>query len=275
LPERPSGCFAQKVPVTFSRGGFTLIELLVVVTVIGALTALMLPAIQSARQAARKASCSNHLRQIGLGLHSHHDGYNHFPPGGIELRTFASPQGRQLAWSAYLLPFIEQQPLYDRIDFKKAFDSPENAEAAAEIVPTYLCPSVARFSYRVDGRGACDYGGIYGERITGPNSPPKGAMLYDRRLRIRDIRDGTAHTLIVSEDAQWKDGQWINARNLFDQAFPINHAPAFENDIRSKHPGGANGLFVDGSARFLDEDMEMDVLAAICTRDGGEPIEGF
>lgn len=99
-------------------------------------------------------------------------------------------------------------------------------------------------------------------------------MLYDRRVSIREITDGTSTTLIVSEDGGWKDGQWINGRNLFDQAYAINYRPPPgqppENEIRSDHPGGANGAFCDGSARFLSENMDVRVLEAIITRAGGE-----
>lgn len=257
------------------RHGLTLIELLVVVGIVGVLIGLLLPAVQAAREAARQTSCSNHLRQIGIGLHGYHEAHECFPPGGIEPISPRWPDGRQLAWSAFLLPYIEQQALHARIDFGKAFHSQANAAAAAEVVPTYLCPSVIRASNLVEGRAACDYGGIYGERITGPNSPPKGTMLYDRAISIQQVPDGTSTTLIVSEDGGWLDGQWINARNVFDQAFAINRAPPFENDIRSEHAGGANALFCDGSARFLDERMQLRTLAAICTRDGGEIVGEF
>lgn len=267
--------------------GFTLVELLVVVAVVGVLISLLLPAVQAARQAARRVSCSNNLRQIGVGLHGYHGVHKAFPPGCIEFRLNPGDLSkRQLAWSALLLPYIEQRPLFERIDFDQAFDGQANAEEAAEIVITYLCPSVARRSPRVDGRGACDYGGIAGERIGYPDRPPfpprpnnpfdgKGTMFYNRAVRIKEVTDGTATTLIVSEDSGWKDGQWINGRNIFDQAFGINAAPPFENDIRSEHPRGANGLFCDGSARFLDEQMELRVLAAICTRAGREMVEEF
>jgi len=255
--------------------GFTLVELLVVIVIVGILISLLLPAVQAARNAARRISCCNNLRQMGVGLHGYHDTNKSFPPGGIEQRSARFPKGRQLAWSAFLLPYLEQGSLHELVDFDKAFDSEENAVAAAQVVTTYLCPSVPRNSNLVHGRGACDYGGIYGERITGSNFPPKGTMLYNRTICIREIADGTACTLIVSEDSAWQDGQWINALNVFDQAFPINKAPAFENDIRSKHPGGANGLFCDGSVRFLDERMELRILAAICTRAGEEIISSF
>ncbi len=258
-----------------ATAAFTLLELLVAIAIIGVLLALLLPAVQAARSAARRTSCVNNLHQIGVALHGYHEKHGSFPPGGVEPRAIAGPEGRQLAWSAFLLPHLEQTSSHDRIDFAKAFDSSENAAAAAEIVPIYLCPSSSRESHLIDGRGACDYGGIYGERISGPNSPPKGTMLYDRVVRIRDIPDGTSHTLIVSEDSNWKDGQWINALNVFDQAFPINRAPSFENDIRSEHAGGANAAFCDGSARFLAEDMDLKTLAAICTRAGGEIVNDF
>ena len=262
--------------------GFSLVELLVVIATIGLLTGILLPAIQSSRETARRMTCLNNLHQIGLGMLAFHDDFKRFPKGGEEMRllrnpdgTLRYPNGKQLAWSAYILPYVELQTLAKRIDFKKAFDSPENASAAAEIVPLYLCPSNPRKTYLVSGRGACDYGGIYGERIIGTNSPPRGVMLYDKYVSIREIIDGTSHTIMVSEDSGWPEGQWINGRNVFDQAFPINQAPSFENDMRSKHIHGVNGLFCDGNARFISEDIESRILAAICTRNGKELVGEF
>jgi hypothetical protein len=210
---------------------------------------------------------------MGLALQLYHSALACFPPGGIEFRTQLRPNGRQLAWSVFLLPYLEQQPLYDRLDTSKGFDAPENAAAAATVLAVYICPSVPRGFERQSGRGGCLYGGIYGERITSPNDPPKGMMLYDRSLTIAEILDGTANTLIISEDSGFSDSQWINARNIFDQAYAINQAPSFENDIRSEHPSGAHGLFCGGSVRFLYETMDLRTLAAICTRAGREVVE--
>jgi len=254
------------------RGGFTLIELLVVLAIIGVLIGLLLPAVQAAREAANRAQCLNNLRQMGLACHAYHDTERRFPPGGWEWRPFRNTTRRQLAWSMLLLPHLEQRPLFDDLNMAAAYDAPENATGAATVLSVYLCPSSRREDVRVEGRGASDYGGIFGERITSPNQPPKGAMLYDRPLPISAIRDGTSNTLLVSEDTAMIDGQWINGRNVFDQAFAINAAPPFENDIRSDHPGGANALFGDGSARFLKETMDLRPLAAICTRAGGEVV---
>jgi prepilin-type processing-associated H-X9-DG protein len=178
--------------------------------------------------------------------------------------------GRQFAWSVFLLPYIEQESLHRQLDTSKAFDAAANAPAAAAVLSVYICPSVPQGDGLKQGRGPCQYGGIYGERIASPNNPPKGTMLYDQAISIAQIPDGTSSTLIVAEDCDFTDGQWINGLNVFDQAFAINQAPSYENDIRSKHPHGANGAFCDGSVHFLAEDMALPVLAAICTRAGGE-----
>ena len=252
-------------------GGFTLIELIVVIAAVSILLGLLLIALQAARAAAERLSCSNNLRQIGVAAHSYHSLAERFPPGAVEPRPLWR-NGRQFAWSALLLPQLELVSVADRIDFRKPFDHAVNGQAAAVFVPVFLCPSTPRSSPLHKGRGACDYGGIFGERISSPNEPPKGVMLFDRGMRIEEIRDGTSNTLMISEDADFPDGQWINGRNVFDQAFPINRAPSFENDIRSRHPHGANGLFADGSVRFLSESMTLELLGAICTRAGRESV---
>lgn len=252
--------------------GFTIVELLVVIGIIGVLVSLTIPAVSSAREASRRTGCANNLRQIGLALRLHHEHHGRFPVGAIEWRGRGDQSKRQLAWSIYVLPFLEQQAVYDRLDLQQAFDSPANATAAAQIIPVFICPTSPRGTRRVEGRGPSDYGGIFGERIQGPNQPPKGIMILDVALSDAAVRDGLSNTLIVAEDTEWPDGQWINGRNIFDQAFPINAAPRFENDIRSRHPGGAQGVFADASVRFLDDQLDPQIVAAICTRDGREPV---
>lgn len=258
-----------KQPGTTARSGFTVVELMVVVAIIGLLIGLLLPAIQAVRETARRMQCQNHLHQIGIALHNYHAAFRKLPPGGIEVRP-ETPRGKQIAWSAMVLQFLEQPAVYSQIDFNYAFDHPVNAKAAATPIETYLCPSTSRPQVLNRGKGATDYGGIYGERILTTNYPPRGVLIHDQAIRFRDVTDGLSRTLMISEDANFRDGQWINAWNLFDQAFPINRAPSFENDIRSMHPQGANGLFADGSVVFMNESMELVLLAAICTRNGNE-----
>ena len=262
------------------RRAFTLVELLVVVAIIGILIGLLLPAVQAAREAARRAACLNNLHQIGVAMHHYHDAFGKFPPGGIEIASLTQSipryECRQIAWSALILRFVEQGGVSDLLHFDKRFDSEENAEAAKCVVPTYLCPSVARDSKWVHGRAACDYGGIMGFQdakgdvtVTG-SGLTNGMMLNNRGIAMKEITDGCTNTLLVSEDAAWQDGQWINAQNVFVVSWPINIPVQNDNEIRSHHPGGANALFCDGSARFLPTETEKAVLAAWCTRAGGE-----
>ena len=257
------------------RPGFTLIELLVVIAIMAMLVGLLLPAVQRVREAAARTKCLNNLKQIALGLHNHLAARGTFPPGGVEWRPPGDTTKRQLAWSAFLLPFLEQDALYRRLDLSVPFDCPQNAPAAATVLPVYLCPAARRDNPISEGRGATDYGGLYGERITSPNNPPKGAMIYDRSFTVADIPDGTSTTIFVGEDTHGPGMQWINAANLFDQAFVINTAPAFENDLWSDHPGGVQVAFGDGSARFLRQTLELRTLAALCTRGGGEPVGDY
>jgi len=253
-----------------AKRAFTLVELLVVISIVGVLIGMLLPAVQSVREASRRIACGNNLHQISIALQNHHSLHQAFPIGGIEWRTRNDPSRRQLAWSAFLLPFLEQENVWQQLDLNTAFDSLENAEAAATVIDVFVCPSSLRGHQTSNNRGPCDYGGIYGERITSPNNPPKGTMLHDVAIALRDVTDGSSHTLIIAEDSGWTDGQWINGRNIFDQAFPINQAPVFENDIRSEHPQGANAARCDGSVGFLSEAIDLQVLAALCTRAGGE-----
>lgn len=262
----------QSDKIGTGRDAFSLVELLTVIAIIGVLIGLLLPAIQSVRESARRTLCSNRLRQVGLGLQNYHSSFGRFPVGGVEWRPWNNSTNRQLAWSAYLLPFIEQTSVFERLDLNASFDSLVNRPAAATIISTYLCPSSERGPSLIDGRGPSDFGGIFGERISGPNNPPKGTMLYDQEIAASDILDGLSNTLIVAEDTHSRDGQWINGRNLFDQAFAINGGPDFENDIRSDHPAGANACFCDGHVQFLPNRLALEPLAAICTRAGSEII---
>ena len=254
-----------------SRAALTLVELLVVAAVVAAVAALLLPAVQAARGAARRAVCLDNLRNVGCALHGHLLARRRFPVGCTEWRP-AGRAGRErcLAWSGRILPWLEQQPLADRLDFDRGFDDPANAAAATPLA-VYLCPAADRPTPVVDGLGRCDYGGVSGERIGSPNDPEKGVLVHDRGHTDRDVGDGLSRTILVGECAVggWPDGQWINGRNLFDQAYAVNW-PTWEDELRSRHPGGALALFGDGAVRFLTDATDVRVLAAACTRSGGE-----
>jgi prepilin-type N-terminal cleavage/methylation domain-containing protein/prepilin-type processing-associated H-X9-DG protein len=273
------------LPLRARRAGITLVELLVVIAIIGVLVALLLPAVQAARESARRAACQNNLRQIGLALLAFHDAHKHFPVGCVEKRIPSTrPNGKQLAWSATLLPNLEEQPLWSQIDFDSTYDSAANALAAATAVSVYLCPSVVRLAPGRDGgivsnpaaigsggyRGAAiDYGGVYGAAQMSPSA--NGVFLYDRDVKLSEVTDGTSHTLALAEDTGrgWlTDGEWINGENIYDVSGPINTQQ--HNEIWSDHAGGAMALWCDGGVTLLAESMDIASLRAICTRAGND-----
>jgi len=122
------------------RSGFTLVELLVVIAIIGILVALLLPAVQSAREAARRMQCGNNLKQIGLALLNYESSRQAFPfgCGGAVGHARYAQTG---TWAAFILPQLEQQALYDKFDFKKHMNDPANQFAVSTIVPAFICPS--------------------------------------------------------------------------------------------------------------------------------------
>lgn len=259
--------------------GFTLIELLIVIAIIGLLVALLAPAANAVRMNMNRMGCAINLKQIGTGIELYYQTWDRFPPGGWGWRPFSVPKGtppdtyRQLAWSALILDYLDAKGVSSLLNIDKAFDSAANTTAAAMVVSLYICPAVPTKPFNPSGRAPSHYGGMYGERITSPNNPPKGLMIYDTTFQKREVTDGIAQTIIVSEDSTNSGGEWINGLNVFDQAYAINQAPAIENDMRSEHKGGVNSLFADGSVKFLNQYMDLKIVAAICTREGGELID--
>jgi len=194
-----------------SRHAFTLFELLVVIAIIGLLVALLLPAIQAAREAARRSQCLNNLRQIGVALHLHHDAKGRFPPGHYcDKAGCGNNGGSESTWVTWLLPFLEQEALWDRIDWQHGFGhSPlYNAEIHANTPPVMLCPSSAagrpsafldaytRGSYAANnGTGPMRESDIY----HAPVQRPAGVFYLNSWLNISRILDGTSNTAFVSE----------------------------------------------------------------------------
>ena len=273
---------------SFSARAFTLVELLVVIAIVGILIALMLPAIQTTREAARRTGCASNLRQIGLGLLNHHAAHGHFPAGLIDRRTANNRNGRQIAWSVFLLPYIEEQATWKLFHTNLAYIDPANLPATSRAIPLYNCPSTARLApYRVgnltgdragagfakatDWMGTTDYGGMFG--WTGPGYPfMNGVMIWETPIAIKQITGGTSHVILVAEDSgrDWTmTGEWANGGNIFDQTGSINIQQY--NEMWSDHPGGVQVLFCDGSVHFIDEQIATAVLAPFCTRDGGDP----
>ena len=217
------------------RQGFTLVELLVVIAIIGILVALMLPAIQAARETARRAQCRNNLRQIGVALHNFHDSQRSFPPGYVSTVGPGGPaddRGPGWGWGAAILPQLEQSGLNSQILFDKDIADPANAAARMTSLPVFLCPSNGGNPYFTvdllndstpgystplkDANGNpvqvahSNYVGIFGNPEITPDpgflslapdrsSAYRGMFYRNAKVRFADVTDGTSTTLFVGE----------------------------------------------------------------------------
>lgn len=244
----------------------TLVEVVVVVGVIGMLIALLLPATQSAREAARRSQCTNNLKQIGLALHNYHDVYNQFPPAAIGPHDV--PLARQFSWMVALLPFLEQNGLYDELRLDLPWDHPHNA-ALLQTAPSVLfCPSDITPSTTQEGLPKTSYVAVTGADSTHGPGGLRGVIDFDRGLRIEEIVDGTSNTLMVAEVTD--GGPWFaagagTARRIDDW---------IANKAWSHHPGGANVLYADGSVQFLSSGTDLETLRRLATAQGMEPEAG-
>lgn len=195
--------------MTRNRKGFTLIELLVVIAIIGVLVALLLPAVQSAREAARRTQCFNNFKQLGLAMQNYEGALKRLPPGGIRSTQFLGLGSLGYSVQAYLLPYMEQTNLQNMIDFRFPWSDPVNLVSQTTRVEAFLCPSDTTILVP-DAAGAPNnyYGNQGSEIIYGTplwalpniNMPAaSGVFVYDRSIRYADIRDGASNTVAFSE----------------------------------------------------------------------------
>ncbi|MBA3313266.1 MAG: DUF1559 domain-containing protein [Planctomycetota bacterium] len=178
-------------PSSRSRRGFTLIELLVVIAIIAVLIALLLPAVQMAREAARRTQCRNNLKQIGLALHNYHDVHLCFPFG-------QGGTGNKYSAISQMLPFLEQGPLFNSIDFSKDMLDPLNDAPRAVELALLRCPSDQENTQSASG-GAINYYPNKGSNILWQSTSADGLIYRGSKTRFRDVTDGTSTTAAFSE----------------------------------------------------------------------------
>jgi len=294
--------------MTRSHRAFTLVELLVVIAIIATLVGLLLPAVQSAREAARRTQCTNNLKQTGLALQNYHETRRQLPEGWLADSTSGDGDGDEgvgWGWASRILPFVEEDTTYKGIDINTpiALASPT---LLAKVIPGFLCPSdsaagVATFNIGVEG-GACDhktpdanpsspevlvartnYVGMFGTNDAEAESYKGNGMFFaNSRMPFRHVTDGLSKTIMVGErDSSIGGSLWIGmyegkceaiVRVVAEGDHPPNGDPAgrhFE-DLMSRHAGGASVVFADGHCDFITESIDAAVYKALCTRKGGE-----
>lgn len=281
------------------RKAFTLVELLVVIAIIGILIAMLLPAVQAAREAARRMSCTNNLKQIGLGIMNYHGSLGMFPAGDqgsydSDATAHSIPVPAivgtvyQWGWMPHVLPYLEGGVWTDSFDMDSTYYEGRNVDLVKTRVPMFECPSdpnnnqyISRTSQipGIEDLASTSYVSTTTYRAIdyGLAHAGEGVIFAFSKIRIRDITDGTSNTFVVAEsDARNGDStsgysgmSWVsNASGTL--YYGINDEEARKEYMRasiySHHPGIANFLYVDGHVTPVSAEADLSVLIGETTR---------
>lgn len=299
---------------TARRAGSSLVEVLVVIGIIGLLVALILPAVQSAREAVNRTICANRIQQLGLAVHHYHDTFRCFPPGRVAVMDplLAGPSPPHTArtvgrsFLVELLPYMGESATYDRVNNELSMFTRENTTIWGARISAFVCPSdisadkpafavppFVGFLPEFDGLpvSRTSYAGVYGSVWTRTfplpefSWPSRGIALAQTNgtfndvspIRAADISDGLANTLFMSETtstftdqsvAPMRHHRWWFLGDLASTLVPCTWAPNLSTRLSaiarsngvlgaaSAHPGGVNGLFGDGSVRFVSDNID-------------------
>ncbi|HEY4761353.1 MAG TPA: DUF1559 domain-containing protein [Thermoguttaceae bacterium] len=281
--------------------GFTLVELLVVIAIIGILSALLLPAVQAARESSRRMSCSNNLKQIGLALHLYHDAHHKLPAGW----TSYDPLTHQpyalgepgWSWASRILPHMELGNIVKNLVHDKLpISDPANSQARITPIIEYRCPTDIGDALFINDDplqlqlAKSNYVGVWGTgdiHICGTLPPGEqctsdGVFFHNSKVSFNDIRDGLSHTFVVGERSSLLGfSTWLGAPANDDCApglvlgtagYPPNTRQDDIHNFSSKHPAGTNFLSADGSVRLISQYIDELFYHALCTRDAGDNI---
>ena len=313
MPQGNTACpsFPENITLRLRRRGFTLLELLIVLGVIGLVLSLLLPAILSAREKARRIQCQNDMKQISLALHNYHDMHSVFPPGYVVRNVSpgnpaADENGPGYAWSVMVLPFMDQAGLVHSVDFSA--DPVIGTATTGVMISTYRCPS--------DLSNSMNYVASFGfGSLTESPGRPEGPGVFYRNSKVPefDIRDGTSTTFLIGERIELHDfipGQpatpagalWlatplrsfraagltknpgaIEAQPSFvlanvgqETPFPVHAVHCRTNHVASfssKHPGGANFAMADGAVLFVSSEIDYELYRRLGQRSDHQVAE--
>jgi len=233
-------------PVVNSRRGFSVVELLVVITVIGLLLALLLPAVQSAREGARQTQCKNNLHQFGVALEHHAEQFGHYPKDGERGHGFGT----------YLLALLDQKPLYDKID---PLNSPLPTGAVVPgtgdvLLSVFRCPSHSAGDHLASGYARSDYIG--------------NDAIFMKATKFQNIIDGDSQTMSLGETTT--DHAWA-----LPGTATADTAPNSGSGFSSGHTGGIHILLCDGAVRFISDNIDLATFKALGTPSGNEAVGEF
>ncbi len=292
--------------------GFTLVELLVVIGIIGLLVALLLPAVQSARESARRSQCTNNLRQIGLAIENYESFRKYLPAGYVsQFQADGTDTGPGWGWAALILPMLEENNVSGQLNFNLPIENTANTKGVTTPLNVYLCPSDNREPVwaamsQAGNSKICDvaeagYVAMFG--TTEPGIDGNGLFFRNGAVHIREITDGTSQTIAAGERAELLgEATWVGSVTgaylaqdpadtdgvgIFEQELGSTMVlgqsgehkspgdPTGEPDMfYSMHPAGVNFVFADGHVTFLITETDPEVFADLSTRAGGEVILG-
>jgi type II secretory pathway pseudopilin PulG len=274
-----------------------------VIAIIGVLISLLLPAVQAAREAARRMSCTNNLCQLILAVQNYEMSFRVYPPGTINdtgpIQNL--PQGYHQNWISQLLPFFEEQNIYNHIDFKVGVYDDKNLAVRESPIAILACPSSGE---RGEDIWLTTYAGCHNDEEAPIDKDNHGIFFLNSAIRPLDVTDGVSHTLFISEkvmdpktDLGWMSGTRATLRNTgtplnaevgqrrrgaYGQNGQIpldedNAQPAgpvdpvlFVGGFSSHHPGGVNAAFGDSSVQFLSANISPEILKQLANRADGK-----
>jgi prepilin-type processing-associated H-X9-DG protein len=274
----------------------------VVIAIIAVLIALLLPAVQSAREAARRSQCVNNLMQLAIALQNYESAHEILPPGVVDASKgpiLDQPKGYGFGWLTQLLPYYEARNVYNHFNLKVGLYEPPNGTTRTHLIQSLLCPSDSNPSRDPNQIALTSYAGVHHDVEAPIAADNHGVLFLNSAIRYEDITDGTSQTLFVGEklrdatDLGWASGTRASLRNagggmngMMNRRMGVGPAAGEEGEIPdgtnpkaivgafgSRHPGGGNFSLGDGSVRFVKTSVNPAVFRRLAHRSDGDVID--